>query len=62
VTKLLIKARIAATRFLSRNEEGATFTEYGLLILGVALVAFIGAQLLGSALSTMYGTTIAGTL
>jgi Flp pilus assembly pilin Flp len=62
MTKLYVTALNYAKRLFTRKEEGAAMTEYGLLIVGIALVAFIGAQALGTALSTLYGTTIVGKL
>ncbi len=50
-------------RRLGSDEEGATMVEYGLLIAFIALVAVLGAAILGQGLSTMYdkiGTAVSG--
>lgn len=41
-------------RFQSRTEEGATATEYALLISGIALVMLVGAKLLGTEISNFF--------
>ena len=48
---------------LARDEDGATMVEYGLLIAFIALVAVLGAAILGNGLSTIYnavGTAVSG--
>jgi Flp pilus assembly pilin Flp len=47
---------LTALECMIRDEEGATMTEYGILIALIALVAFAGVQLLGVNLATLYGT------
>jgi Flp pilus assembly pilin Flp len=46
----LITARIAA----ARGESGATMVEYGLLVVLIALVAAVGAGILGGNLSDLF--------
>lgn len=46
---------------LKEREEGQTMVEYGLLLVFIALVAVVGATLVGTNLSTMF-TDIAGDL
>ncbi|HMD65384.1 MAG TPA: Flp family type IVb pilin [Stellaceae bacterium] len=41
-------------RYFRRNERGATATEYALLIVFVALAIAVGAQTLGSNISTLF--------
>lgn len=44
------------TRILQRlrRDEGATMVEYGLMVVGVALIAVVGARLLGADLSALF--------
>jgi pilus assembly protein Flp/PilA len=44
-----------------RAEEGQTFVEYALLVVFIALVAVLGATILGSSISSMF-SSIAGAL
>lgn len=45
---------IATLASLSRDEEGATMVEYGLLIALIALVAIAGVTVLGTTLNTLF--------
>jgi Flp pilus assembly pilin Flp len=47
---------LAALTLMFRDEEGATMTEYGILLALIALVAFSGVQLFGVNLATLFGT------
>jgi pilus assembly protein Flp/PilA len=47
---------LAALTLMIRDEEGATMTEYGILIMLIALVAFSGVQLFGVNLQTLFRT------
>jgi pilus assembly protein Flp/PilA len=47
---------LAALTLMIRDEEGATMTEYGILIALIALVAFSGIQLFGINLGTLFRT------
>lgn len=47
---------LAALTLMIRDEEGATMTEYGILIMLIALVAFSGVQLFGINLQTLFRT------
>ena len=57
-----LATRGRAVWFALRNrEDGATMTEYGLVLAGISLIAFVGAQLLGTDISGMFqnvGNTI----
>jgi pilus assembly protein Flp/PilA len=46
---------LAALTLMFRDEEGATMTEYGILIALIALVAFSAVQLFGINLATLFG-------
>jgi pilus assembly protein Flp/PilA len=46
---------------LSRDEDGATMVEYGLLVALIAMVALVGITLLGTNLQSLY-TTVAGSV
>jgi pilus assembly protein Flp/PilA len=45
---------LAALTLMIRDEEGATMTEYGILIALIAIVAFSGVQLFGINLQTLF--------
>jgi pilus assembly protein Flp/PilA len=50
-------------KYFGRDESGATATEYALLIVFVALAVAVGANTLGTGLSTLFtqiGTYISG--
>ena len=52
---------LAALTLMIRDEEGATMTEYGILIMLIALVALSGVQLFGinlQALFRSFATTV----
>ncbi|HLY02242.1 MAG TPA: Flp family type IVb pilin [Candidatus Cybelea sp.] len=54
---------LAAFTIMIRDEDGATMTEYGILIMLIALVAFSGVQLFGVnllALFRTFATTVQG--
>jgi pilus assembly protein Flp/PilA len=44
-----------------RAEEGQTFVEYALLVVFIALVAVLGATILGNSISSLF-SSIAGSL
>ncbi len=41
---------------LRRDERGASMVEYALLIVLIAIIAFVAVQLAGNQLSTLYST------
>jgi pilus assembly protein Flp/PilA len=43
-------------RYFRRDERGATATEYALLIVFVALAIAVGAQTLGTGISSLFST------
>lgn len=59
---MLIKLFVRAQAALAR-EEGATATEYGLLVAFIAFIIIIGVTAFGGALNTFFGrlaTTVGG--
>jgi pilus assembly protein Flp/PilA len=44
-------------RTYGRREEGATMVEYGLIVAAIAIVALVGAQLLGANLLGLFNQT-----
>ena len=54
---------LSLTRRFRKNEDGATATEYAMLIVFVALAIAVGAQALGNDLTNLFtkvGTTLSG--
>lgn len=45
---------------LARSERGATATEYGLLVLFIALALVAGVTLFGAAINSLYGDLTTG--
>ena len=43
-----------------REDEGQDLVEYAFLVGLIALIAFVGVQVLGQKINTYYGTTING--
>jgi pilus assembly protein Flp/PilA len=59
VTKYIVKAQnLLAKR---ESDEGATMVEYGLVVAAIAIVALVGAQLVGTNLLALFND-IAGEL
>ena len=57
-----MKSLIArARKFLTKNEEGASMAEYGLLVALIAIVVIVAVTLLGTNLATVFNN-IAGAL
>ncbi len=56
-----ISALVTYLTSVTRDEEGASMVEYGLLIAFIALIALVGVTLLGETLSDFF-TGIAGDL
>jgi len=52
---------VAATKNFVKGEEGATMVEYGLMLALVAIVAMVGAALIGTNAKSLF-TTVANTL
>jgi len=53
MNKLFTKAQAAlATR--RQNEEGAAMVEYGMLVAGIAVVAYVGVQALGGGINGLF--------
>jgi len=53
MNKLFTKAQAAlATR--RQNEEGAAMVEYGMLVAGIAVVAYAGVKVLGVNIDTLF--------
>jgi pilus assembly protein Flp/PilA len=48
-------------KFVTRQEEGATLAEYGLLVALIAVVCIAAITVLGTKISTMF-TSIAGSI
>ena len=58
----MLKAYLYVKNLFTRKEEGATMVEYGLMVALIAVVAMVGVALLGTALNTLFGTTIVAKL
>ena len=56
-----MKYLIAARKFLSRRQEGATLAEYGLLLALIAVVCIAAITALGTQISTMF-SSVAGSI
>ncbi|HEY7422818.1 MAG TPA: Flp family type IVb pilin [Gemmataceae bacterium] len=54
--KYLTAARKFVRKFITRQEEGATLAEYGLLLALIAVVCLAAISALGSKISTMFQT------
>ena len=54
--------RFIPVRRLIADQRGLAMLEYGLVAVAIALVVFLGAKTLGTSLSTLFGTTIVGSL
>lgn len=52
LTKLYVKAK----NLFARKEEGATMVEYGLMVALIAAVCIVTITVLGTQLSTLFGT------
>ena len=54
--KYLTVARKFVRKFITRQEEGATLAEYGLLLALIAVVCLAAITTLGTKISTMFQT------
>ena len=52
----MTKLYVSLKNRLQHDEEGATMVEYGLMVAGVAIVAAVGAGLLGDRLDAFFDT------
>ena len=59
--KYLTAARKFVRKFITRQEEGATLAEYGLLLALIAVACMTAISTLGSSIKAMF-TTIANTI
>jgi pilus assembly protein Flp/PilA len=59
--KYLTSVRKFVRKFITRQEEGATLAEYGLLLALIAVVCIVAITALGSKISTMF-STLAGSI
>jgi pilus assembly protein Flp/PilA len=59
--KYLTVARKFVRKFVTRQEEGATLAEYGLLLALIAVVCLAAITVLGTQISTMF-STVAGSI
>ena len=57
--KYLTAARKFVRKFITRQEEGATLAEYGLLLALIAVVCIAAITALGTKISTMFSTVAA---
>jgi pilus assembly protein Flp/PilA len=57
--KYLTSARKFFRKFITRQEEGATLAEYGLLLALIAVVCIIAITALGTKISSMFSTLAA---
>ena len=56
MTKFLTSAKKFVRKYVTRQEEGATLAEYGLLVALIAVVCIAAIALLGDKISTMFST------
>jgi pilus assembly protein Flp/PilA len=61
VVQANISRRLGALLALVRREDGQTFVEYSLLLVFIALVALLGATLVGDSISSLF-VSVAGLL
>ena len=59
MTKFLTSAKKFVRKYVTRQEEGATLAEYGLLVALIAVVCIAAIALLGNKISTMFSTVAA---
>jgi pilus assembly protein Flp/PilA len=57
--KYLAATRKFVRKFITRQEEGATLAEYGLLLALIAVVCLAAITTLGTKISTMFSTVAA---
>jgi len=57
--KFLTASKKFVRKFVTRQEEGATLAEYGLLLALIAVVCIVAITALGTQISTMFSTVAA---
>jgi pilus assembly protein Flp/PilA len=57
--KFLTASKKFVRKFVTRQEEGATLAEYGLLLALIAVVCIVAITALGTRISTMFSTVAA---
>ena len=58
--KFLTAAKKFIRKFVTRQEEGATLAEYGLLLALIAVICIGAIAVLGTKISSMFSDTAAG--
>jgi pilus assembly protein Flp/PilA len=61
MTKFITSATKFIKKYVTRQEEGATLAEYGLLLALIAVVCIAAITLVGTKISSMF-TSIAGSI
>ena len=56
MTKYVTAARKFVSKYITRQEEGATLAEYGLLLALIAVVCLAAITALGTKVSSMFNT------
>lgn len=59
--KYLTAAKKFVAKYITRQEEGATLAEYGLLLALIAVICILAIAALGDRISTMF-STLAGSI
>jgi pilus assembly protein Flp/PilA len=59
--KFVTAAKKFVSKYVTRQEEGATLAEYGLLLALIAVVCLAAIQVLGTKISSLF-STIAGSI
>jgi pilus assembly protein Flp/PilA len=54
--QLLTTTRKFVSKYITRQEEGATLAEYGLLLALIAVISLAAIRLLGTKISAMFST------
>ena len=49
---------LVSDRFDRKDDEGATMIEYGLMVVGIAVIVGVAAALLGGRIAALFGTII----
>jgi len=55
---LVVLQTLVTERIDGQRDRGATMIEYGLMVVGIAVVVGVAAAALGTRVSTMFGTII----
>jgi pilus assembly protein Flp/PilA len=59
MSKLVTASKKFVKKYLTRQEEGATLAEYGLLLALIAVVCLAAVTVLGTKISSMFSTLAA---